>query len=343
MSRPRLPYLQRETTRHHKVVWYLRAPQPDGSRPKRIRIKGEYGSPEFISAYHAAMRGEAPQERRQKATQGTMAWLVDRYRESAVWANLKHATRKQRENIFHRILKESATFPYAKVEKRHVQAGMDRRAKTPGAANNYLKTTRALFSWAVESDLLQSDPSKDVKRFRLNSDGFYSWSPEDVEKFRAHWPIGTRERLAMEVFLFTGLRKGDASRLGRQHIKNGVAMLRTEKTNTPVYITIRPELQAVIDQSPLGELVLVGQLNGSPMTKETFGNWFGKAAKAAGIPGNGHGLRKTLATMLAESGATEAQMNAAMGWADGSKESATYIRKANRERMAAEAMGKLKK
>jgi integrase len=34
----------------------------------------------------------------------------------------------------------------------------------------------------------------------------------------------------LAVLLYTGLRRGDAVRLGRQHIRHGVATLRTEKT-----------------------------------------------------------------------------------------------------------------
>ncbi len=39
----RLPYLQRERTRHGRVAWYVRL-----DRGARIRIRGEYGSPEFV-------------------------------------------------------------------------------------------------------------------------------------------------------------------------------------------------------------------------------------------------------------------------------------------------------
>jgi hypothetical protein len=49
------------------------------------------------------------------------------------------------------------------------------------------------------------------------------------DRFERRWPRGTRERLAYDVFLYTGLRIGDAVRLGRPHVKNGIATIRTEK------------------------------------------------------------------------------------------------------------------
>jgi hypothetical protein len=52
MPRPRPPYLSRERTRHGKSVWYVRL---DG---KRIRLRAEYGTPEFDAEYQAALAGK---------------------------------------------------------------------------------------------------------------------------------------------------------------------------------------------------------------------------------------------------------------------------------------------
>jgi integrase len=78
------------------------------------------------------------------------------------------------------------------------------------------------------------------------------------------------------------------------------------------------------------------------MTKESFGNLFREACKAAGVPGAAHGLRKAAATRLAEAGATVNELNAAMGW-EGSKMAAHYTRSADRARLAQSAIEKLKR
>ena len=134
MPRPRPPYLLRETSRHGAVVWYFR--RGDGPR---IRIRGEYGSPEFMAAYHAAASGQAaagPEKGRDAPE--TLAWLIARYRQSAAWAALSMATRRQRENIFLHVIKSAGRFPYASITRGDIAAGRDRRAETPAAANNYL-------------------------------------------------------------------------------------------------------------------------------------------------------------------------------------------------------------
>ncbi len=52
MPRPRLPHLQKETTRHGRIVWYFRR-----GKEKRIRLDAAFGSAEFLEAYKAAEAG----------------------------------------------------------------------------------------------------------------------------------------------------------------------------------------------------------------------------------------------------------------------------------------------
>ena len=228
------------------------------------------------------------------------------------------------------------------ITRRAIQEGMDRRKAKPHGANNWLKTMRGLFAWAVDAEMVPADPTRCVKLISGANDrhGFHTWTEEEVARFEAHWPIGTRERLALDIPLYTGLRRGGAARLGRPHVRNGIARIVTEKTSQEVTIRILPPLAASIDASPTGDLTFIASVRGRPMTKESFGNWFRDACVAAGVPGRAHGLRKAGARRAAESGATEAELNAWFGWADGSRESATYVRGANRAKLAERIAGR---
>ena len=62
-----------------------------------------------------------------------------------------------------------------------------------------------------------------------------------------------------------------------------------------------------------------------------------KGSKEKGY--SGHGLRKASATIAAESGATEAELNAMFGWS-GHQMAQLYTKKADRKRLAARAMQK---
>jgi integrase len=183
-------------------------------------------------------------------------------------------------------------------------AGLDRRGATPFAAKTFLKALRGLFRWAVENSFIERDPTEGVRIPLPRTDGFHSWTEDEIAQFEARWPIGTRERLALTILLYTGLRRGDAVRLGRQHIKDGIITLRAGKTGTQIIIPVLPEVAAIINASRTGDLAFIAGERGRPMTKESFGNWFRGACQVAGVPGSAHGLRKAGATRAAENGAT---------------------------------------
>jgi len=137
-----------------------------------------------------------------------------------------------------------------------------------------------------------------------------------------------------EVLYCTGLRRGDAVRVGRQNVKNGRGMIRAQKNGETAYFRVSDRLQAALDAGPIGEVTWIVGESGRPLTKESFGNLFRDACRDAKVPGSAHGLRKTRATIEAENGASGAKLDALFGWRTGSKTSAIYIKKADRARLA---------
>ncbi len=332
MPRPRPPHLVRETTRHGTVVWYVRVGQG-----ARTRMREAYGSPGFWRDYRLAVEGK-PLAPAAGPKPGTLSWLIAKYVASAEWSELKPATRKQRHGFYRAMEKTAGDELLSAIDRRAILAGRDRRRDTPYAANNFLKSLRGLFRWALDADHVKVDPTTGIKLLAGNNDdGFHAWTEEELERFEAKWPIGTRQRLAFDLLLFTGLRRGDVVRLGRPHVRNGEFTIRTEKTGMVVIAPILPPLAASIAAAATGELTFLATERGLPFGKESFGNWFGKACREAKCPGSAHGLRKAGARRAVEEGATESQLNALFGWADGSRESATYTRTANRAKLAREA------
>ena len=202
---------------------------------------------------------------------------------------------------------------------------------------------RGLFRWALEAGFVRSDPTAGVKNPpRKKGPGFKMWSEEEMAAYERRWPIGTRQRVWLDVLAYTGLRRGDVVRLGRQHVREGIATLKTEKGGGTVTVTlpILPVLAETLAAGPCGDLTFVCGERGHPLTKESFGNLFRKACRAASVPGSAHGVRKIAATRAAENGATVAELEAIFGWHGGAMAS-HYTREANRVRLAREAMHKL--
>ena len=44
------------------------------------------------------------------------------------------------------------------------------------------------------------------------TEGFPVWTEDHVAAYEKRWPIGTRQRVWLDVLLYTGLRRGDAVR-----------------------------------------------------------------------------------------------------------------------------------
>jgi integrase len=328
--------LYHEKTRHGKMVWYVRL----GHGP-RIRMISEYATPEFIAQYRAALDGDSAIPSASKATKGSLSWLIDRYRESSSWSLLAASTRRQRELIFSIVIANSKNAPYSKITAKDIRNARETRKQTPFAANNFLKAMRKLFDWAREAEYVSSNPAADVDFLKVKTEGHSPWTLADVKKYEACWAEGTRERVWMHVLLYTGFRLGDACAVGKQHIKDGSITMRAEKTGIIIEIPLFAQLQHTLQAGPIGDLAWICNEYGRPFVKESFGNAFRRASRAAGIKDkSAHGLRKTLATHGAESGLSEEELQAFFGWKS-SRMSGIYTRSARRKIMAINAGKKM--
>src|SRR5262249_43143267 len=253
MPKPRPPHLQREETRHGRVVWYVRR-----DHGPRIRLKSEYDSKEFWAEYRAALEGVPTRSEMPKAH--TLAWGLARYRESSAWAVLSNATRRQSETIYRGVIKRAGDLALHDITVAKITAGRERRAAAPHAANNFLKSMRRFFKWAADPrgrNLVAVNPTIGVKLLKgKNEDGFHTGTNEEIGRFEKRWPVGTRERLALDLMLYTGLSRGDVVRLGRQHVNDGVITFRMEKGRGDgvVYPPVLSVLAATIAASETGDL-----------------------------------------------------------------------------------------
>jgi integrase len=331
MPKPRLPFLHHERTRHGRMIWVVRV----GHGP-RTRLRADFGSAAFMQEYRAAV--EDPRAHRPLKGEGTFEWLWTLYQRSPAWASLRPATQRDRTRLMRVALERAGNQPLEVFTRKFIVASRDARSATPGAARNFLNALRSLFAWALEAGHVESDPTVGIKQPKQKADGgFHTWTPDELAQFEARWPVGTRERLAYDVLVWTGLRRGDAARLGPQHVKDGEITLETEKTRREVVMPVMKPLADSIAATHHGDETFIVTADGKPMGKDVFGWFFAEACRQAGVPGRAHGLRKALAVRLAEAGATPLEIGAILGNDMG----AFYARKANRGKLAAAALSRL--
>lgn len=335
-----LPYIVEDTDRHGNVRRYFRR-----KGEKKIRLRAELGTPEFHEEYASALAnaGKRPtKEGRPAATAESFRWLCVEYYQAPEFRRLGDSTRRRRRTILDGLCETKGDKPYKLLEPRHVRQWRDAKQDTPMAANEIVKTVRTLYSWAKEAGHKTANPAKEVPYLGSESDGFHTWTVEEVRQYEEAHRVGSKARLALALLLYTGVRRSDVVRLGKQMERSGWLCFTEVKGRRKKIknreLEILPQLRQVLDATPRGHLTYLVTEFGKPFTANGFGNRFKKWCNDAGLPHcSAHGLRKAGATIAGDNGATELQLMSIFGW-ETPKEAARYTRKVNRRRLVGGAM-----
>jgi integrase len=199
-----------------------------------------------------------------------------------------------------------------------------------------------LMEHAIAAGWREDNPTFGVKRLRHRQAGFATWAESDIASFRDHYPLGTRERLVLELALGTAQRRGDLVRLGWRHVVKGAIVVKQNKTGVTVTVPIVGELYAALDLCPRDRLTFIAQADGRPLGAPSLGNEFRDWLRRARLPDqlSLHGLRKAAARRLAEAGCTQHEIMAITGHKT-SSEVDRYCREAEKKRLAESATGKV--
>ncbi len=305
----------------------------------RTPLPGLPGSPEFMRAYEAALAGQRIQPGGSRSKPGSIDALTIAYYCSPAWLALAPQTRATDRLIIEKFRAAHGDKPVALLGRQHVNALIAERVETPFAANHWLRMIKTLMAFAVAEGWRKDNPAADIKRVRIKSDGYHTWSDAEIEQYEAKHPIGGKARLALALLLYTAQRKSDVVQMGRQHVRDGEILVRQQKTGAHLAIPLHPELRQAIDAAAGEHLTFIVTEFGAPYTAKGFGGWFRERCDEAGLPKHcsAHGLRKAACRRLAEAGCSANQIAAISGHRT-LNEVARYTRAADQARMAREAM-----
>ena len=331
----RLRYVQQFRDRHgHERLYFRRA----GCKPIRLPARTDPG---FHAAYAAANAASVPRDRISRVEEGSLEALARSYQRSAHYRQLGETTRAVYARLLKALCIEHGTKPARLLDAAHIRRLVAARSDTPAAANHLLRTFRALLDHAVEEGWRKDNPADAVKRLREKGEGAETWSEEDITAFEAHWPAGTRPRLALALLLYTGQRRSDVVRMGRQHVRSGSMEVHQVKTGARLLIPLHAELAALIEREK-DRLTFLVTAAGAPFTPNGFYMRFRAWVEDAGLPvgRSPHGLRKAAARRLAEAGCTAHQIAAVTGHKTLS-EVQRYTRAADQEDLARQAVARI--
>jgi integrase len=345
------PYLSAEKSRHGRDRLYVRR------NGRRIRITAAKGTPLFAREYAEAvealsrLKPATPPPLPSLPRPESLGWLASKYFASGEFQALDATMRLRRRAVIEECLRERLNddapevfrdCPYKIMGPDHIKRLRDLKAGLPGAANNRRKYLSAMFGWAIENGKASANPTRDVRRVKYASEGFHTWTVGEVRQFQSRWPVGTKPRLALELLLLTGCRRGDMVTFGRQHVKDGWLRYIPAKTRYRRMVLsekpVLPRLAEIIAASSTGELTFLVTSFGKPFTPAGFSNWFRQRCNEAKLPHcSAHGLRKAGAVIAVECGASLAQLMAIFDWTT-ERQAMTYIRQFDRKNAVTEGM-----
>jgi enterobacteria phage integrase len=340
MARLRLRYVNEYRDRHGKVRRYFRRP---GARA--IPLPGLPGSVTFMQAYQAALAIVSPPPPSPKhVIAGSLAAVAGGYFRSADFANLSPSSQRSYRVALkpilaahgHRLVRE-----LPKEAARHIIEGIG--ATRPGMANLTRSVLSKVVAYAIETGIRADNPFAGLKPYRLGT--YHTWTDAEIAQFERRWPLGTRERLAFALLLYTGQRGGDVVKMLRSDIVGGRIRVAQDKarkgTTNELMIPIHPALARALQAGPVvGMTHIITDARGKPLRGLT--ELIEAAVKRAGLPVRcvAHGLRKAALRRLAEHGSTTKEIAAVSGHRS-LAEIERYTARADQADLAQSAIAKL--
>lgn len=301
---------------------------------RTIYVVAKPGTPEFTEAYKDWERDGKIVTGEKKIAPGSFDALITRFYRSSDFANIKESTQYTYRGELERFRAKYGDRQASTMTARHISNMLEKMHETPSAANNLLKRLRQLYDFAIRIDMRADNPAKAVKPLKVRSGGYRTWQEEQIQQFEAAHPIGTTARLAFDLALYTAQRRSDVRVMGPQHIERGKIRVKQLKTGKTLMIPIHPRLAESIAATNTGHLAFLISQKGAPFTFKSFGMWFMRQVRAAGLKGYAmHGLRKAASRRMAELGMSNQLIKSITGHSSDA-EVARYTRDAEQERMA---------
>jgi integrase len=299
--------------------------------------KGTPGSEEFWEEYLAWKDAKLTGEER--AAPGTFDDLIARFYQSVAWRSIpKASTKATYRGELERFRAKYGKRRVATMTARNVNRLMEQMASTPAAANNLLKRLKTLFDYSILLGMRRDNPAKAVRSIRGRGEGFHEWSEAEIAQYKAKHALGTKARLALEIFLCTAQRRSDAATMGEDPDRPGTVKVRQLKTDALLRIPMHRDLKAAVAMCPSGKPTFIVSSRGTPFTKESLGNWFKRQCVDAGLPHcSALGLRKAAARRMAEAGLSNQLIKSITGHTTDS-EVARYTKNADQEKRASKTM-----
>ncbi len=298
------------TDRHGRRRWRFR------KGGFSAELGGAYGSEEFIQRYEAAveqrrMKGQAGSSR---TIPGSFSAVLVSWYQSQAFKKLKPNTQRNYRSIMEAFREVHGDKRVSHLRPAHIMRILGEKSETPFAADRLKKLLRQVIKHSIQMGLRADNPVDHIDYTAPSSDGYHTWTEEEIARFYRHYQLGTLAHRAMTLMLYTGAARVDAVRLGWGNVKNGRLAYRRQKTGSAVDVPLHPELASLIDALPRDSFTFLETVHGKSRSPNGLGNKMREWCDKAGLPEcTSHGLRKAISVRLANAGASTHEIGAVIG------------------------------
>lgn len=245
--------------------------------------------PSAMAAY-ARLFGEA---------KGSMPQLMETVL-AVLKPSLKPSTYAQYGVACRKLQKIMAEFNPEQVLPKHIASIKLSLAKTPNMANRCLSFLRQVFAYALEQQLIDSNPAIGIKRHKeAKRDRLIQQSEFDAIRGKA----GVRLQTIMDLLYLTGQRVEDVLRIRRADLLEEGIAFDQQKTGARLVVRWNAELRAVVEAAKrapgVASMTLLRGRAGKPPNYRSVRDQWEKACAAAKIENaHLHDLRAMAATAV---------------------------------------------
>lgn len=332
-----LPYVYEFEDRHGKVRRYFRRNGVTRPMPEGVTSNAKA----YVEALAASEVRKRAVDIPSPYPKGSFGALTTSYEGSAGFKQLAPATRRELGYMIKRLRGAHGERQVTRLTRADVLAWQDELAERPGTANNMLRCMKILMRFAADHGWRLDNPLWRIKE--LKGGEFRAWTDEEHSKFEARWPLGTMQRRAYAIALYTGQRKSDIVNMRITARSGGSITLVQQKTGEPLVIPETSEFSKELDAMKPPGLMMIWKDGGGAMTSDYFGAMMRKAIRdALGEETDCvfHGLRNSAAKRLADAGCTPHQIMAVTGHKT-IRMVEKYTRQASQKKLASAAIIKL--
>lgn len=224
------------------------------------KFASAFGTAEFWQEYADILSGD---HKPTKIVSRNFEALIADYRKSPRYTRLKPRTALDYDkylDFFRSIMGDANP---AAMKRKDVIRLRDSNAAKAYFANYSLRVLRVLMEHCVDLGWRETNPARGVSELKTDTVAREPWPQELLNAYRAACPLGTRERLVMELCVGTGQRIGDVLEMRWSDIQDGAFTVKQNKTGKELWVPILPELHAALQAAERHSVFLLTNERGT--------------------------------------------------------------------------------